>query len=269
MTGRVDPSRTPQAPRPTRRHRAPRASDTAADPRAGGDPTAPRPSRQPGPLALAAIVGVLLTGLGVGAALLPPASAGSQAAVRPAATGVAVLGEAAVNGSAEKSPSATSPASATATPSRARTPSPRPTTGRPSPTTTAIGGVTELEDQVATLVNQVRAKAGCAAVHTDERLRTAARGHSADMAAQGYFSHTGKDGSTFVDREARAGYPRAAAGGENIAMGYPTPANVMTAWMNSSGHRANILTCDFKALGVGLAYDSNGAAYWTQDFGRA
>jgi uncharacterized protein YkwD len=210
-------------------------------------------------------VGVLLTGLGVGAALLPPASAGSQAA-KPAGTGVAVLGEAAVR------PNTTSHASgsASATPSHAKTPSPHPTTRRPaSPTPTAIGGVTELEDQVTTLVNQERTKAGCAGVRTDERLRTAARDHSADMATQGYFSHTGKDGSTFVDREARAGYPRQAAGGENIAMGYPTPADVMTGGMNSDGHRANILTCDFKALGVGLAYDSNGAAYWTQDFGRA
>lgn len=119
------------------------------------------------------------------------------------------------------------------------------------------------------LVNQERAAAGCGPLHTDERLRTAARGHSKDMATNDYFSHTGLDGSSFVDRTAAADYPRNEAGGENIAMGYRTPADVMDGWMNSEGHRANILNCDFEAIGVGLARDSGGALYWTQDFGRA
>jgi uncharacterized protein YkwD len=52
-------------------------------------------------------------------------------------------------------------------------------------------------------------------------------------------------------------------------MGYRTPAAVMAGWMDSDGHRANILNCDFEAIGVGLARDSNGTAYWTQVFGRA
>jgi uncharacterized protein YkwD len=202
-------------------------------------------------------MGVLLTGLGVGAALLLPGSQGAASA-QPAVAGAAVLAKAAVDGSATGSPSATSSRVTITAPNRAA-----------SRATAAAQRATKLEDKITKLVNKERAKAGCAVVHTDKRLRTAAQGHSADMAAQGYFSHTGKDGSTFVDREVRAGYPRQATGGENVAMGYPKPADVMSGWMNSQGHRGNILTCDFKALGVGLAYDSKGAAYWTQDFGTA
>lgn len=125
--------------------------------------------------------------------------------------------------------------------------------------------MTRLENEVTALVNAERAKARCGPVRTDERLRTAARRHSADMAAQGYFSHTSKDGSSPWDRIRRAGYPNGMA--ENIAYGYPTPADVMNGWMNSAGHRANILNCAAKAIGVGLAYTGSGTAYWTQDFG--
>jgi uncharacterized protein YkwD len=89
------------------------------------------------------------------------------------------------------------------------------------------------------------------------------------MATNDYFSHTAPDGSTFVDRAVAAGYPRNEAGGENIAMGYRTAADVMDGWMDSEGHRANILNCDFAAIGVGLARDSGGTPYWTQVFGRA
>jgi uncharacterized protein YkwD len=53
----------------------------------------------------------------------------------------------------------------------------------------------------------------------------------------------------------------------DIAEGQRTPADVMTTWMNSSGHRANILDCGFRNIGVGLAYDSKHTPYWTQDFG--
>ncbi len=55
--------------------------------------------------------------------------------------------------------------------------------------------------------------------------------------------------------------------GENIAKGYPSPEAVMKAWMNSPGHRRNILNCDFEALGVGVIRGSNGRLFWTQDFG--
>lgn len=160
------------------------------------------------------------------------------------------------------------------TPTSEATPSPPPASPSPSMSTSptqappAKDKITTMEDEVTSLINQERAKAGCAAVRTDERIRTASRAHSADMAKQNYFSHTGKDGSSFVDRMARAGYPRNSAGGENIAMGYGSAAAVVKGWMNSEGHKRNILNCSFKAVGNGLAYRGN-TPYWTQDFGRS
>nr|WP_117211871.1 CAP domain-containing protein [Allorhizocola rhizosphaerae] len=124
-----------------------------------------------------------------------------------------------------------------------------------------------MEDEVTALINKERSKAGCQAVRTDERMRTAGRAHSADMANNNYFSHTGLDGSSFVDRLVRAGYPRSGAAGENIAYGYRTAQDVVTGWMNSEGHRNNILNCSAKVTGVGLAYRGN-TPYWTQLFGR-
>jgi len=127
-------------------------------------------------------------------------------------------------------------------------------------------GLTGMEAQVVELTNQERAKAGCPALRVDGRLVAAARAHSADMAAKGYFSHTSPSGETFADRIKKAGYP--SPGAENIAMGYPTAAAVMKGWMNSSGHRANILNCGLKAIGVGVQTGSGGP-WWTQTFGWA
>lgn len=117
--------------------------------------------------------------------------------------------------------------------------------------------------QVFALVNQARAQAGCNPLTDDPRLNQAAQQHSDDMANRDYFSHTTPDGVTFDQREVAAGYP--SPGGENIAAGYTSAQAVMNGWMNSSGHRANILNCGFVAIGIGL--DTNGW-YWTQDFGR-
>ena len=85
------------------------------------------------------------------------------------------------------------------------------------------------------------------------------------MAAQNYFSHTSLDGRSPWQRMEAQGYT--AGSGENIAAGYSTPASVMTAWMNSSGHRANILNCSSKAIGVGIGKGGSYGTYWTQDFG--
>ncbi|HZM83607.1 MAG TPA: CAP domain-containing protein [Candidatus Limnocylindrales bacterium] len=127
--------------------------------------------------------------------------------------------------------------------------------------------ITTMEDEVTSLINKERAKAGCGAVKTDERMRAAGQAHSADMAKNNYFSHTGRDGSSFVDRLARAGYPKEGAAGENIAYGYSTAPAVVNGWMNSEGHRRNILNCSSKSTGVGLAYKGS-TPYWTQLFGR-
>jgi uncharacterized protein YkwD len=123
-----------------------------------------------------------------------------------------------------------------------------------------------VENEVVRLTNAERAKAGCGALKHNARLHTAATGHSADMSAQNYFDHTSKDGRSFADRIKAAGY-RFTAAGENIAKGYRTAQAVVTGWMNSPGHRANILNCAYTDIGVG--YVAAGGPYWTQDFGRS
>ena len=132
----------------------------------------------------------------------------------------------------------------------------------------SAGVVASYPAEVVRLTNVQRAANGCPALRIDERLVAAARAHSADMVGQHFFSHTGSDGSNFVAREVAAGYPRKGASAENIAWGYRTPKAVVDGWMNSPGHRANILNCGSLAVGVGIAYTSGGAPYWTQDFGR-
>jgi uncharacterized protein YkwD len=134
--------------------------------------------------------------------------------------------------------------------------------------TVAVADVSAFETEVVKLTNVQRAKRGCSALRIDARLTKAARAHSADMVRTSSFSHTGSNGSTFVAREVAAGYPKNGASAENIAWGQRTPKDVVTAWMNSAGHRANILDCSSIAVGVGLVYAKGGATYWTQDFGR-
>lgn len=141
---------------------------------------------------------------------------------------------------------------------------PPPTTAAPPPPTTAppppppAGAA----DQVVALANEARAQAGCGPLRVDARITAAAQAHSDDMAANGYFSHDSLDGRSFADRLRAAGYP--SPGGENIAQGQRNAQSVHQAWMNSSGHRANILNCGFTTIGVGV---NQTAWTWTQDFG--
>jgi uncharacterized protein YkwD len=144
-------------------------------------------------------------------------------------------------------------------------PTGRPTT-KPAPTGPAPAGNAAAEAEVLALVNTERVKAGCRALTMDTRLVAAARGHSADMAARSFFSHTTPEGVDFATRITKAGY-RWSGAAENIAKGQRTPADVMTSWMNSAGHKANILNCGYKNLGVGVSADATGALLWTQDFG--
>ncbi|MBM9459684.1 CAP domain-containing protein [Nocardioides sp. zg-536] len=128
---------------------------------------------------------------------------------------------------------------------------------------------TTTERQVLTLANRERAAAGCGPLVMEARLRAAARGHSADMAARNYFSHDSLDGRTFADRIEAAGYRSWQLLGENIAAGQRSATEVMRDWMNSPGHRRNILNCSFTEIGVGhVVRARDGRAYWTQDFGR-
>lgn len=133
--------------------------------------------------------------------------------------------------------------------------------------TAASTGATSFAGQVVKLTNKERAKAGCKALRSNSLLKSAAQKHSADMAKKNYFSHTGKDGRSPFDRMTDAGYSFTAAA-ENIAAGQRTPAGVVQGWMNSSGHRKNILNCAYTEIGVGYAKGGSYGTYWTQDFGK-
>lgn len=119
--------------------------------------------------------------------------------------------------------------------------------------------------QVIALVNSERAKAGCGPVSGNSTLHSAALKHSQDMANRDYFDHTNPDGDGPGERITAAGY-RWSTYGENIAAGQKDAAAVMDGWMNSPGHRANIVNCAFKELGVGV-HEAPGGIRWTQKFG--
>ncbi|MFP3987148.1 sigma-70 family RNA polymerase sigma factor [Streptomyces sp. E11-3] len=163
------------------------------------------------------------------------------------------------------SKSAVSKPSPTASPSTPRPSKTRPETTkptpRPAPTPTANPADTPAE-QVLAIVNAERAKAGCSAVTMDARLSRAAQLHSEDMSANDYFDHRSQDGRTFGDRAKAQGHP--SPGAENIARGQNSPESVMEAWMNSQGHRDNILNCSLSTMGIGVVTDD---WTWTQVFG--
>ncbi|MFD7301083.1 CAP domain-containing protein [Streptomyces pharetrae] len=147
------------------------------------------------------------------------------------------------------------------------TPTPSRTATAEPPRTTAPVTVSEAaaaEAQVLQLVNEERAKAGCRPLAANSALARLARDFSEDMAARGFFDHTDPSGATPWDRAEKAGISD--LGGENIARGQADAAAVMDAWMNSPGHRANILNCEFTTLGVGVHFGQDGP-WWTQDFG--
>jgi len=126
---------------------------------------------------------------------------------------------------------------------------------------------TAQENEVIRLVNVERAKAGLPALKANWQLSRVARYKSADMANKGYFSHTSPTYGSPFQMMQNFGLSFTAAG-ENIAYGQRTPAEVMRDWMNSPGHRSNILSSSFSEIGVGLAKNKNGVCYWTQQFMR-
>ena len=121
------------------------------------------------------------------------------------------------------------------------------------------------ESEVARLVNAELAKAGLPALKLNWQLSRVARYKSADMANKGYFSHNSPTYGTPFKMMENFGL-RFSAAGENIAYGQRTPAEVMRDWMNSPGHRNNIMSRSFTEIGVGLAKNKNGVCYWTQQF---
>lgn len=152
-------------------------------------------------------------------------------------------------------PTAAPTAAPTATPTAAPTAAP----------TQAPSGLSAMEQEVFALVNSERAKNGLSALSWADDVAAVARAHSSDMINRGFFSHTNPDGESPFDRLKNNGISYRTAA-ENIAYGQKTPADVMNAWMNSSGHRANILNKNVTELGVGAVKNNNGTIYWTQVF---
>ncbi|MGN9784369.1 CAP domain-containing protein [Nonomuraea sp. ZG12] len=164
------------------------------------------------------------------------------------------------------SPSPTVTSVPTPKPTTTLTPRPIPTPTKTStaPPSDTVGSAEE--NEVVRLTNAERAKDGCRPLKHDAQLRKAAFGHSSDMAVKNYFSHTSQDGRSFLDRIRQAGFTGGSGWAENIAKGQRTPAAVMSGWMNSSGHRANIMNCKYNLIGVGAVKNSQGQIVWTQVF---
>ncbi|MFH8453722.1 sigma-70 family RNA polymerase sigma factor [Streptomyces fungicidicus] len=217
---------------------------------------------------------VLLIPDGDGDTVRAASRSASQSAVSPTAEASA---PSATASSASPSPSSSPSAGAFRKPKPSATPRPDRSEAKSAPAATSAPAKPPAQPQpeqpsapaaegpaaeVLSLTNTERAKAGCGPVKSDDRLARAAQLHSEDMSANDYFSHTGQNGSSFVDRAKAQGHP--SPGAENIARGQSSAASVMDAWMNSPGHRANILNCSLTSLGVGV---TEGDWTWTQVFG--
>jgi uncharacterized YkwD family protein/spore coat assembly protein SafA len=122
-----------------------------------------------------------------------------------------------------------------------------------------------IENQVVQLTNQERAKYGLKPLVADWELARVARYKSADMRDRNYFSHTSPTYGSPFDMMKNFGISYRSAG-ENIAAGQRTPQEVVTAWMNSEGHRKNILSSGYTHIGVGYAQGGSKQHYWTQMF---
>ncbi|MFD4370981.1 CAP domain-containing protein [Streptomyces sp. NPDC058486] len=119
--------------------------------------------------------------------------------------------------------------------------------------------------EVVALANAERDKAGCDPLRAETRLARAAQGHADDMAARDFYAHDNPEGRDGGDRISATGYDWS-AWGENIHKGPKTPALAMDDWMDSPAHRANILNCAFRDIGVGVSLTADGP-WWVQDFG--
>jgi len=141
----------------------------------------------------------------------------------------------------------------------------------------AADNLPRIRAAIVCLHNQIRAEKDLPTLREAARLRHAAVGHSRDMVGDGYFEHTTPEGRTMVDRIVRARYVREDQGwllGENLAWGtgsLSTPRGAVESWMNSPGHRSNLLKRGYRDIGVGVVLgvpvsNAHGATY-TVDFG--
>jgi uncharacterized protein YkwD len=164
-------------------------------------------------------------------------------------------------------PSSSTPGKPTATKTTTE-PTPSDT---PQPPTSG-GGTSSEEREVLDLTNQFREQQGCGPLRLNSALVEAAGKHASDMVRRHYMDHTNPDGQDPGDRMRAAGY-NGSTWGENIAAGYSTAQKVMAAWMQSDGHRQNILNCKYTVIGIGYdpgrVQSNMGPGSWVQDFGRS
>jgi uncharacterized protein YkwD len=253
----------------------------------------------PAAAALGLTVAALLTAFGLGVAVLPdsvtgqgvaaevapraellgevppgpadgtiadPAAEPASAAPAPGAPSAEAPSPAAPSPAAPSAQASAKPGAATPAPGKTGRPKSRTSTARPEP---AGSDQASQENEVIRLANVERGKAGCGSLELNTSLRTAMRLHVQELGRHGdlYISHVSDDGRSFVDRARAQGYND--PGGENVARGQRNAADVMQSWMNSEGHRANILNCSFKAIGVGVTRGVDGTLVWGQIFGRS
>jgi hypothetical protein len=128
----------------------------------------------------------------------------------------------------------------------------------------------QYDTELLSLTNAERQKAGLPALKLSSQLGQAAQNHAKDMAINNYFSHTGLDGSQPSERAAAVGYSYSYVG-ENISAGRTIPSDTIQGWMNSQGHRENILNPNYTEIGFGYAYSkySQYRHYWVQVFGKS
>jgi uncharacterized protein YkwD len=134
-----------------------------------------------------------------------------------------------------------------------------------SPASVSTSPSAPVQQQVLALVNQNRRRGGCEDLSLDRRLILAAYGHAVDMARRDYFAHESPDGDGAGDRVSEAGY-RWRRYGENIARGQDSAYEVVDGWMHSPEHRENIMDCQLRQMGIGLAFAPDRTPYWVQDF---
>ncbi|MEV7372883.1 CAP domain-containing protein [Streptomyces sp. NPDC090301] len=208
-----------------------------------------------------------------GPALSAPSAPSSAATPSPRAAGTAPVGSAPAAPPREAPPKAESerqpeppPAPAAEQPRTARPQGRQQEQQGAAPVAEAPAGkAARFVRDVIALANAEREKAGCGPLHSENHLRTAAQGHADDMSSRGYYEHDNPEGRDAGDRMTGAGYAWS-TWGENIHRGPKTPARAMEDWMDSPGHRANILNCSFKDIGVGVTLTANGP-WWVQNFG--
>ena len=194
----------------------------------------------------------------------PEAKVTTEAQTQKAAPAKATAPAAAKATAPAATPAKAAPTPAAAPAKAAPAPAAAPAKEEAAAPSTNIGAY---EQQVVDLVNKERAAAGLPALKVNTKLAGVAEKKAEDLRDKNYFDHNSPTYGSPFDMMKQFGISYSSAG-ENIAKGQKTPEAVMNGWMNSPGHRANILNSNFTEIGVGYVTDSNGTTYWVQHFLR-